>query len=94
MLTLMLDIRSAGRVLPYFTDVCITLRPALIALPALAAVAYAWLWFRREEKESHWMGFVLATMAVLIVFVLPAISTSCLLMTDQVRNATGLIRFE
>jgi hypothetical protein len=89
MLTLMFDVRNAGRVLPYFTNVCITLRPGLLGLPALAIAYYLWLWFHREEKTSRWMGFVVATMAALILFVLPAISTSYLLMIDQVRMATG-----
>ena len=89
MLTLMFDVRNAGRALPSFTDVCIALRPLLIALPAVAVAYYLWLWFHREENTSRWMGFVVATMTALIVFVLPAISTSYLLMIDQVRIATG-----
>jgi hypothetical protein len=90
MLGLMFDIRHAGRVLPYFTNLCIVLRPVLIALPALAAAYYLWLWFRKEERLSRWMGFVVATMAALIIFVLLVISTSYLLMIDQVRMATGV----
>ena len=89
MLRLMLEVRNAGRVLPYFTNLCIVLRPVLIALPVLAAAYYLWLWFRKEERLSRWMGFVVATMTALIIFVLPAISTSYLLMIDQVRMATG-----
>jgi hypothetical protein len=89
MLTLISDVKNAGRALPYFTDLCIVLRPALIALPVLAAAYYLWLWFREEEKLSPWMGFVVATMTVLIVFVLPAMSTSYLLIIDQVKMATG-----
>ena len=89
MLTLMSGVKNAGHVLPYFTDLCVTLRPALIALPVVAAAYYLWLWFRKEEKVSRWMGFVVATMAALIVFVLPAMSTSYLLMIDQVKMATG-----
>jgi hypothetical protein len=89
MLTLMFDVRSAGRAVPHFTDLCIVLRPVLIALPVLAAAYYLWLWFHKEERVSRWMGFVMATMTVLIVFVLPAMSTSYLLMIDQVKAATG-----
>ena len=89
MLTLMSDVKSAGRVLPYFTELCIVLRPVLIALPVAAVAYYFWLWFRKEEKVSRWMGFVVATMTVLIVFVLPAISTSYLLMVDQVKMVAG-----
>ena len=90
MLTLMSDVRNAGRALPYFTDLCIVLRPALIAFPVVAAAYYLWLWFHKEEKISRWMGFVLATMTALIIFVVPAMSTSYLLMIDQVKAATGV----
>ncbi len=89
MLTLLFDVRTAGGVLPYFTNLCIAFRPVLIALPVLVAGYYLWLWLHREEKLSRWMRFVVATMAALILFVLPAISTSYLLMIDQVRMTTG-----
>ena len=89
MLTLMFEVKNAGRALPYFTDLCITLRPGLIALPVVAAAYYLWLWFRKEEQPSRWMGLEVAVMTVLIVFVLPAMSTSYLLMIDQVKMATG-----
>ncbi len=90
MLTLMFDVRNAGRALPNFTNLCITLRPVLIVLPSVAVACYLWLWFRREEKASRWMGFIVAAMTALLVFVLPAISTSYLIMIDQVRAATGV----
>ena len=86
----MSDVRNAGRSLPYFTDLCIVLRPVLIAMPAVAAAYYLWLWFHKEEKISRWMGFVVATMTALIIFVVPAMSTSYLLMIDQVEAATGV----
>jgi len=89
MLTLMSEVRNARHVLPYFTNLCVALRPVLIALPLMAVAYYLWLWFQKEEKVSRWMGFVAATMTVLIVFVLPAISTSYLLMIDSVTMATG-----
>jgi hypothetical protein len=84
MLTLMSDVQQAGRVLPFFTQLSITLRPALLVLPVAAAV-----WKRGEERVSHWLVFVASTMGVLIVFVLPLMSTSYLLMIDQVRLASG-----
>lgn len=87
MLTLMFDIKNAGRALPYFTDCCIVLRPVLIVLPVLATAYYLWLCFHKEEKHSRWMGFVAVMMTALIVFVLPAISTAYLLMVDPVKMA-------
>jgi hypothetical protein len=89
MLTLMLQVRNAPRVLPYFTNLCITLRPLLLALPLMAAVYYLWLWLRKEEKVSRWMGFVVAAMTVMIIFVLPAIATSYLLMIGPVKLDVG-----
>jgi hypothetical protein len=89
MLTLMLEVRNAPRVLPYFTNLCISLRPLLIILPIAAAVYCLWLWLRKGENVSHWMGFVVVTMTLLIFFVLPAMGTSYLLMVDQVRAAVG-----
>jgi hypothetical protein len=84
MLTLMAEVRNAGRVLPYFTNLCIGFRPVLIALPLLAAAYYVSLWFHKEEKVSRWMVFVAAMMAQLLLLVLPVIATSYLLMSDQV----------
>ncbi|MCX6928603.1 MAG: hypothetical protein NT154_36140 [Verrucomicrobia bacterium] len=89
MLTLMFDVKNAGRALPYFTDLCITLRPGLIALPLIAAAYYLWLWFRKEERIARWLGFVVATMTTLMFLVLPAMSTSYLIMIDQVKVAVG-----
>jgi hypothetical protein len=89
MLTLILEVRNAGRELPLFTNLCISLRPVLIILPIAAAGYCLWLWLRNGENVSRWMGFVMATMTLLILFVLPAIGTSYLLMIDQVRAAVG-----
>lgn len=76
LLTLLLDVRNAGRVLPYFTNLCITLRPLLVLLP-IAAVAYGlWLWFHKPENVPARAGFVITTMTVLISFVFPAMLTS------------------
>jgi len=74
----------------HISPTCALCRPVLIAFPFVAAGYYLWLWFHKEEKLSRWMGFVGATMTVLIIFVLPAISASYLLMIDQVKMATGV----
>jgi hypothetical protein len=68
---------------------CISLRPALIILPIAAAVYCLWLRLRKGESASRGTGFVVATMTLLILFVLPAIGTSYLLMIGQVRAAVG-----
>ena len=89
MLTLMLEVRNAGRVLPYFTNLCIGLRPLMILLPAAGAVYCLRSWFWKGENASRQMDFVLATMVLLILLVIPALATSYLVMIDQVRLATG-----
>lgn len=87
MLTLMSEIKSAGRVLPDFTNLCMAVRPALLVFPLVAAAYYLVLLFRKEQKVTRWMGFEIATMAVLLLFVVPAMATSYLLMVEQVRAA-------
>lgn len=89
MLTLMSEIKNSGRVLPVFTNLCVALRPALLILPLMAAAYYLFLLFRKEEKLTHWMGLIVATMDVLLLFVVPAMSASYLLMIDQVRAAVA-----
>ena len=90
MLTLLLEVRNAGRVLPYFTNLCIGLRPLLIVLPFAAAGYCLRLWFRKSEPVSRWNGFVAATMTLLILFVIPAMASSYLVMIDQVKPAVGI----
>lgn len=89
MLTLMSEVRSAGRVLPAFTNLSIALRPAFLILPLAALAGFLFLLVRKEERVSRWTGFVIATMAILLFFVVPAMSTSYLLMVDQVKAAVG-----
>jgi hypothetical protein len=90
MLRLMAEVKNAPRALPFFTSLCITLRPLLIVLPLGALAYYLWLWLRKEERASRWSGLVAAAMTVLIIFVLPAMATSYLLMIDPVKVAVGV----
>jgi hypothetical protein len=80
----MLEIRQAPRTLPFFANLCIDLRLAFVCLPIVAALCYLLLWFRKGEDAPGWRGFVIVTMAMLMVFVLPAIGSSYLLMKDLV----------
>ena len=79
-----LEMRHAPRVLPYFANLCIDLRLSFVFLPIVAALGYLLLWFRKGENAPGWRGFVIGTMTVLILFVLPAIGSSYLLMRDFV----------
>jgi hypothetical protein len=86
MLALLLDVRHAGRVLPYFTNLCISLRPLLVVLPLVAGAYGLWLWFRKPENVPEWTRFILTTMTVLILFVFPPTLTSCLIFIDLMRS--------
>ena len=89
MLTLLLDVRNAGRVLPYFTNLCIGLRPVLVVLPIVAVAYGLWLWFHKAENVPT-AGFIVVTMAVLVLFVFPAMLTSFWLVIDPLKSlATG-----
>ena len=82
MLTLLLDVRNAGRGLPYFTNLCISLRPLLVVLPIVAAAYGLWLWFHKAEHGPACGSFIVITMTVLILFVFPAMLMSYWLILD------------
>jgi hypothetical protein len=86
LLALLLDVRNAGRVLPYFTNLCIGLRPLLVILPIVAVAYGLWLWRHKPENAPSWAGLVVITMAVLIVFVFPAMLTSYWLFSGPVKH--------
>ena len=85
----MLEIRNAHRVLPYFANLCIDLRPSFVLLPLVAALCCSGLWFRKGENGSGWRGVVIVTMTALILFVLPAIGSSYLLMKSLLPPGLG-----
>jgi hypothetical protein len=87
MLTRMVNVRNAGKVFPFFTKLCISLRPLLIVLPIAAAAYCLWLWFQKREDASLWRGFFGTMLAVLVLFVFPAMTTSYWLILDPVRMA-------
>ena len=83
MLTLLLDVRDAhNRVLPHFTNLCISLRPLLVVLPIVAAAYGLWLWFHKAEHGPACGSLIVITMTVLILFVFPAMLTSYWLVLD------------
>ena len=87
LVTLTLDARNAGRVLPYFANLCISLRPLLIILPVLAAGYCLRGCLLKTEKAPSWAGFSAAVMGVLICVVFPALVSSYWLLVDPVRWA-------
>lgn len=87
MLTLLLDIRNAGRVLPHFTNLCISLRPLLVLLPIVAVAYGLWLWLRKPTNVPAWTSLIVITMTLRILFVFPALLTSYWLVIDPVRSS-------
>ena len=63
---------TRGASLPAFTRWCVNMRPALFALPVMAAAYCAWACSRRSEKVPHWVGFFAAAAGVLVLVGLPA----------------------
>src|SRR5262245_18846820 len=89
MLALMVKFKNAGRVLPFFTSLCISLRPLLAVLPIVALAYCLWLWVQKEETASRWRVIIAATMTVLILFAFPAMLTSFLLPIEPVKTAVA-----
>ena len=89
MLTLLRDVRNAGRGLPHFTNLCISLRPLLVVLPVGAAAYCLWLWFQKAENAAQWRGLIVTAMVVLVLLVFPAMVTSYWLVIDPVRMAVA-----
>lgn len=87
MVSLTLEIRSAGRVLPVASNVFILFRHLFLVLPAVAVLTYVWIWYRRQE---HSMKFGAAVTFAMLTFVLPALTSSYVLMIDQVKAAVGI----
>jgi hypothetical protein len=82
-------VRRADPMLPAFTVFCISLRPVLIALPALAAAYCVWVWFRKADRVPSWVGFFAAAMGVLVVVTLPAMVAAYLPLLLAVNNLAG-----
>ncbi len=56
---------------PMFTQLCVSLRPLLVLLPALAAAYCLFVWLRRSDKSVSWLGFFASTMMALVLIMLP-----------------------
>jgi hypothetical protein len=89
MLNLAPAVRRANPMLPGFTQLCISLRPVVVALPILAAVYCLWVWFRKADRVPSWMGFFAATTGRLVVVVLSAIFAAYLPLLGAVNQLAG-----
>ena len=65
---------SGQEVLPAFTKLCMSVGPVLLAVLTLLALAYCvYVWFRKAERPTAWIGFLATTMSALIVVLLPTV---------------------
>jgi hypothetical protein len=85
MLNLVLDVKNGGKVLPYFTNLCIDLKPLLLFLPIVALACGLRLWFRKAEIAPSLAHLTVITMTVQILFVFPVILSSYWLILDPVK---------
>ena len=82
-------IKRANPSLPGFTELCISLRPVVIALPILAAAYCVWVWFRKAGRVPSWVGFFAATMRMLVVVALPAMVAAYLPLLSALNQLPG-----
>ena len=60
--------------MPAFSRMCMALGPVLLVALAVLATAYCvWVWTRKTETRSTWVGFLASTMAALSFVMLPTI---------------------
>ena len=60
-------LKPGGDRLPAFSQFCVSLRPTLVVLPAMAAAYCLYVWTRRGEAQPHWIGFFAVTTAVMVL---------------------------
>jgi hypothetical protein len=82
-------IKRANPSLPGFTELCISLRPVVIALPILAAAYCVWVWFRKAGRVPSWVGFFAATMGMLVLVALPAMVAAYLPLLSALNQLPG-----
>jgi hypothetical protein len=82
-------VRRAIPILPAFTTLCISLRPAVAALPVLAAAYCVWVWFRKADRVPSWIGFFAATTGAFVLVTLPAMLAAYLPLLAAVNHLAG-----
>ena len=60
--------------LPAFTRLCMGLGPGVVIGLATLATGYClWVWLRKAENRSSWVGFLATATAALVFLILPTI---------------------
>ena len=75
-----------GHPLPGFTQLCVSLRPIMIALPIVAAAYCLRVWFRKADRLLSWTGFFAVLMGVLVLVTLPAVVAAYLPLYDSLNH--------
>jgi hypothetical protein len=89
MLSLAPHVRHGNDVLPAFTIFCNQIRPAVLVLPALAAVYCVWVWCRKSDRVPSWVGFFAVTTGTLVLVMCPTMVAAYLPLLQQVNNLAG-----
>ena len=78
---------AQGRVLPAFTRLCMGLGPALLLGMTVVAAAYCvWVWTRKVDNRSTWVGFLATAVASLGLLMLPTLVAIYLPLVDALNH--------
>lgn len=69
----MMSVSMHGGGLPAFTRLIVSCGSFLAVPPLLAAMYCAYVWLRKANLKSSWIGFFATTMAVLVLLTLPTL---------------------
>lgn len=73
-LPLMVRVHGVSLQLPAFTRLCMAVGPSVVmGLAALAMCYCLWVWFRKQDRQGSWVGFLATATASLFLVTLPAI---------------------
>jgi drug/metabolite transporter superfamily protein YnfA len=73
--------------MPAFTQLCIGLGPGLLLGLAIAAGGYCvWVWTRKGDNRSSWVGFLATAGAALGLLMLPTIVAIYLPLADALNR--------
>ena len=73
-LPLMVRVHGVAPQLPAFTKFCMTVGPsAVVGLAALATGYCVWVWSRKTENRTSWVGFLATATGSLFLMTLPIV---------------------
>jgi uncharacterized membrane protein YcjF (UPF0283 family) len=90
MLRLPLLLADGTRPLPGFTRVCLETGHFVLGSLFILAVAYCvWVWTRKADHRSSWVGFLAAATAALVIVTLPAMVAIYLPVIGALNHISG-----